>query len=954
MRRLFSFKSSSGNSSNDGKHSKQDKARSSSQSTHDGVHEQEQHHQEVEYSSNIQLRRCSSFSYPSIYCHVGEVNLDSVDDYRILPTSLGNSPHHKAESSIKMKTGERDSVQKLHMVGKNDSPASSQGYQCSSGNSPYSSPVALRCRAARLTEIPSKSKVLDLYIDGEQQDMKSKKDHLKNYSDTGSDGCLAENRSLRNSGRPPRAQCTAPSSPTYNKENLRSNSFRDLKDVRHQLPVWNWARNELRPKSPQKCKNMNVDMLSHSRMPLMKLRDYDSETTTTTTTTIEDIYEDSSDPQPSLNSDGAAQKYSSDLTEHYEKMAGSVACADELLSSQRQSCFPGKVWMDNRNADLVNSGLLEQDTEDLLKKSKEAEHKLVLISKEVHELDELQRSSLNISSLLQTIKDITKDRRCLAFELSSQIKCRLAEKASARERFKQSKLDLDTRTRRLEKEKNELQLSLERELDRRSSEWSSKLEKFQFEEQRLRERVRELAEQNVSLQREISSLKGSETDTKNRYINSQIQLNSLAGSLEEVRSENNRLHQTLSELQERYNGAVEDVECVRGNFKEIEKENMDLRKSIVRLQKQSTEQDKTISGLRQRYSDEVGKQSSERNESFGWLQIEHLRLTGVEQTLRKEVESCRHEVELLRHENSCLLDRLQSTGGSCRFSLVKLDQELHARVECLQIQGLTLLSDYNHFCEELLNLRKCKNRGDSNGNHSDFYGYSVADCNGKHHSLRRGTENFKRALQTISEILKEKSKLDAPESELQSKECDASRQLNAQDQLELDFKAETTLNRLLREKLLSKELELEQLEAGFASSVRSHDVLQTEIQRLQDELSCLNHKTKDMEIQMLKTDESNKHLQHDLQECMKELTSTRGVLLKVSEERDHLWEEVKRSGETIIILEHEVDSLKKKIEALDEDVLIKEGQITILKDSLGDKPFGSIYSPKSVKEFALE
>ncbi|KAH7672310.1 E3 ubiquitin ligase involved in syntaxin degradation protein [Dioscorea alata] len=951
MRRLFSFKSSSGNNSNDGKLSKQEKARSSSESTQDGVHEQERHHHEVEYSSNIQLRRSSSFSYPSIYCRKGEVNLDSMDDYHIPPTSLGNSPHHKAESSIKMKTGERDSAQKLHMVEKNDSPVSSQGFQCSSGNSPYSSPVALRCRAARLTEIPSKSKVLDLYIDGEQHEMKSKKDHLKDYSDTGSDGCLAENRSLRNSGRPPRAQSTAPSSPTYNKENRKSYSSRELKDVRHQLPVWNWARDEQRLKSPQKCKNMNVDMSSHSRVPLMKLRDYDSETTTT----IEDIYEDSSDPQPSLNSDGATQKYSSDLREHYEKMTGSVACADEVLSFQRQNCFPGKVWMDNRNADLVNSGLLEQDTEEeLLKKAKEAEHKLVLISEEVHGLNELQRSSLNISSLLQTIKDITKDRRCLTFELSSQINCRLAEKASTREQLKQSKLDLDTRTRRLEKEKNELQLSLERELDRRSSEWSSKLEKFQFEEQRLKERVRELAEQNVALQREISSLKGSETDTKNRYINSQIQVNSLAASLEEVRGENNRLHQTLSELQERYNGAAEDVECVKRNLKETEKENMDLRKSIVRLQKQSTEQDKTISGLRQRYSDEIGNQSSERNESFGWLQIEHLRLTGVEQMLRKEVESCRHELELLRHENSCLLDRLQSTGGSCRFSLVKLDQELHGRVECLQTQGLSLLNDYNHFCEELHNLRKCKNRGDSNGNHSEFCGYSFAEYNGKHHSLRKGIENFKRALQTISEILKEKSKLHAPESELQSKECGASRQLNVQDQLELDFKAETTLNRLLREKLLSKELELEQLEAGFASSVRSHDVLQTEIQRLQDELSCLNHKTKDMEIQMLKTDESNKHLQHDLQECMKELTSTRGVLLKVSEERDHLWEEVKRSGETIIILKHEVDLLKKKIEALDEDVLIKEGQITILKDSLGDKPFGSIYSPESVKEFALE
>ncbi|KAJ0960791.1 hypothetical protein J5N97_001316 [Dioscorea zingiberensis] len=151
--------------------------------------------------------------------------------------------------------------------------------------------------------------------------------------------------------------------------------------------------------------------------------------------------------------------------------------------------------------------------------------------------------------------------------------------------------------------------------------------------------------------------------------------------------------------------------------------------------------------------------------------------------------------------------------------------------------------------------------------------------------------------------------------------------LHMQDQLEHNFKAETSLNRLLREKLLSKELELEQLEAGLASSLRTHDVLQNEIRRLQDELSCLNHKTKEMELQMMRT----------------------GL-----EERDQLWEEVKHSGETIIMLEHEVVSLKKKIDALDEDVLIKEGQITILKDSLGDKPFDTVYSPKSVKEFALE
>ncbi|KAL5707562.1 Glyoxylate/hydroxypyruvate/pyruvate reductase 2kgr [Ranunculus cassubicifolius] len=53
---------------------------------------------------------------------------------------------------------------------------------------------------------------------------------------------------------------------------------------------------------------------------------------------------------------------------------------------------------------------------------------------------------------------------------------------------------MDSQTVRLEKKKNELQSGLEKELDRRSSDWSFKIQKIQLEEKRLRERVRELAE----------------------------------------------------------------------------------------------------------------------------------------------------------------------------------------------------------------------------------------------------------------------------------------------------------------------------------------------------------------------------------------------------------------------------------------------------------------------------
>lgn len=105
--------------------------------------------------------------------------------------------------------------------------------------------------------------------------------------------------------------------------------------------------------------------------------------------------------------------------------------------------------------------------------------------------------------------------------------------------------------------------------------------------------------------------------------------------------------------------------------------------------------------------------------------------------------------------------------------------------------------------------------------------------------------------------------------------------------------------------------------------------------------------------QMLRKDESIKQLQNECQDCRKELTAARNMFMKVTQERDHMWEEVKSSREKIMLLNCEVLSLQKKIEELDEDILTKEGQISILRDSLA-KPFDLISSPRSVKEFSLE
>jgi hypothetical protein len=71
-----------------------------------------------------------------------------------------------------------------------------------------------------------------------------------------------------------------------------------------------------------------------------------------------------------------------------------------------------------------------------------------------------------------------------------------------------------------------------------------------------------------------------------------------------------------------------------------------------------------------------------------------------------------------------------------------------------------------------------------------------------------------------------------------------------QDDIEIKLREEAMISRVLKEKLLSKELDIEQLQSDLAASVRVQEVLQSEIQRVQDELCCLTHKYKHLEVQV--------------------------------------------------------------------------------------------------------
>ncbi|KAL5538406.1 hypothetical protein UlMin_043764 [Ulmus minor] len=581
---------------------------------------------------------------------------------------------------------------------------------------------------------------------------------------------------------------------------------------------------------------------------------------------------------------------------------------------------------------------------------KEAEERVMLLSQEMK-----QESFLPDTGLPETIRTLAEERTNLALEVSRLLRSRIVERASAKEELSLVRTELECQTRRLEKENTELQLGLDGELDRRSNDCSTMLKKYQSEVQRLRERTRELAEKNVSLQREVSNLNKRDTENRSKMAFFEQQFKEQTTRLEDRKDENQDLMKNLSELQVKYTAAEERRICIQKNFEDKEKECKDLHKSVTRLQRTCSEQEKTIDGLHQGFGKELEKnQPLEKvDKCVETLQMEQLRLTGVEQSLRRELESNRVEVDSLRHENMNLLNRLKGNGKETDAFTVKLENEMWTRICCLQNQGLSMLNESSQLNSKLLELVKGRpgqfreNKEGIEILEHGLDGLFIVESEMRVQGLRRGIESLTRSLQTMSGLLHDKSNLAASNGSIQQNHQ------NSEDVMRYELKAETLLTSLLREKLFSKEIEVEQLQAELATAVRVNDILHCEVQSATDKLSFISHKLKDLEIQMQEKDENVSQLQSDLEKSTKELTVARGILPKISAERDLMWDELKQNSEKNMLLNTEINVLKKKVESLDEEILLKEGQITILSDTITNKPFDLLASSESDREFLL-
>ncbi|KAL4017878.1 hypothetical protein IC575_021454 [Cucumis melo] len=807
------------------------------------------------------------------------------------------------------------------------SAASCRSYGDSSGNSSTSSSNV-------------SSKILDRYIDDGEQQEESRKPQKsippKNHPGHGS------------GRRPPRGRCTAPTSPKYViDEKTMNHPFEEFPSSNYHFFPAKHAENGFGHESPRTIAKNVIERLSQSHgIPKTNLKGFDN---SMPPITVEDIHDRSSDEHYGSNVN--PQKFYS-VNEPFQAinrndMEGSGLDRHNLI---------------NHN-EVLNLVETEEDMDGELKRRIKVAKERVVRFREERDRESFLQLRTGVSGLIQIIRHMTEEKMSLALEVLSLLQSQITERDSAKEELQLAKEILDSQTKRLDREKSELQSELEKELDRRSKDWSVKLEKYQFEEQRLHERVRELAEQNVSLQREVSLLNERDVENRSMMSNSEQKVKDMTVMVDKLRDENQVLMQNLSNLQDKYKTAKEDRETFKRNFEEKDKECKELYKATTRLTRSCCDQQKTISGLQERFNHELGENTEiERfDKHVAKLQMEQIRLTEVELGLRRELESCKFEIDSLRHENISLLNRLKHGRDESALT-IKLDEEMLARVDCLQHQGLTLLNESFQLCAELFEFTKEKVHWLSDSMQgmevvkNNLDGIYFVESEMKLQGLKRGIESLKRSLKIASSLLHKKSNLAASEVHSQYVDADESMQLNSEateDVVKSELKAERLLTNLLREKLYSKELEIEQLQAEIATAARANHILKCEVQSAQDNISCITHKLKDQKLQILKRDENVNRLQNDLDESTTELAIIRGTVPKISEERDIMWDQVKQYSEENMLLNSEVNLLKKKIETLEEDILLREGQITILKDSLRNKSFDLLGNIESIDEFLI-
>ncbi|GLJ55855.1 hypothetical protein SUGI_1199390 [Cryptomeria japonica] len=299
---------------------------------------------------------------------------------------------------------------------------------------------------------------------------------------------------------------------------------------------------------------------------------------------------------------------------------------------------------------------IDESDEDLKRRAKAAEDQILSLSQELELINSTKKSELKAELLLQKLREQYEEKRKLLLVIRSEIRSRLKERSRTNEALRLIEATMDNNLRKIENEKKYVQVSLEMEVHRQSSERAEMLSKFRAEKTRMKETIADLGEQNVALNRRVSSLNNIETDQINLAKAFQERVDDLETKLVDAQMEIMQLKESLSESQNKLEYIEHDRNSIQASYKEKEMQNSQLQKSAMRWQRLCMDQEKAL---------------------------------GEEQVLRQDLEICQLEAEALRHEKACLLKRLQRMEED-QHNWFQLNEE-----KADALQGLPLLDEEN-------------------------------------------------------------------------------------------------------------------------------------------------------------------------------------------------------------------------------------------------------------------
>ncbi|KAH7281082.1 hypothetical protein KP509_36G029000 [Ceratopteris richardii] len=495
----------------------------------------------------------------------------------------------------------------------------------------------------------------------------------------------------------------------------------------------------------------------------------------------------------------------------------------------------------------------------------------------------------NLMFLKREVRKLRKDKKDLALEVAREIRARIFERNSAAEKEKHTNKNIEVMVSAIERDKDNLQEMLERELERRGNEWATKLEKMRTEESQMRERVKEMAEEKAELQKSLSAYKERETSWKIETMEYEHLLSTLQQRLEASEIQLERRAKTSVGDAERIEVADQTPENLSQRVSYLEMENAGMQKEIVRLRRACNDQEMTIEGLCQELDESVNGSYECRNESLLRLQRELLRLAGVEQTQRSEINAIYTELIGLKQKKN-----ITHTGS--QTELEKINQELQDRVHTLETKAADLQEENKKLCLNLRAAIRCR---------------KDAERNLKLLQFKRTNKN-----------------MDPEELETDKvcvgKETDERTYPCGNGALQENLKA-------LNSKLQSREAELKRLDEQIIEIVSSKDFLQMEVDDLHGKLLIANQHIRELEREVEKREVAMEVLRTDSERYKKELTSVQNELFHSRRQRDEMQKEAEDMSKEALRLTLELSESKKAAEKLEEEVMLKEGQISILR-----------------------